>query len=336
MNGQPAMPANQVVRFLLLGPFEAYREEDTTSLELGPEQERRLLACLLAAKGKPVDRERLIAVVWDVQRPKDELDALWRLVGRVRRRLGTFGLTEVLIVSGSSYRLDVPPEHVDLHVFRAICEQGLSLIGHDDQRAGRMLQQALSLHRGQPLAGLTGTWVEAYRHTIGEEYHVAEIAVYELAIRVGKSGEVVPRLSNLFHERPSDEQVAWLYMHALYRSGRQSDALDVFHQVRSHLDESIAVESLQALRDLHQRMLKQDPDLMTAEAVAYPGARSSGSGSTPFDDAKPGGQDQEDKQARASDDDPSREHRGERTRIGNVNRFEGSVTVFGDQNFTAH
>ncbi|MCO5995829.1 AfsR/SARP family transcriptional regulator [Actinoallomurus rhizosphaericola] len=341
-------------RFLLLGPIAAYAPGTGDPVDLGPDHEQCLLVVLLAAGGKSVPRDRLIKAVWDDTPPEDPTDAVWRLVSRLRRRLQDAGLTDVLKRTGATYRLEVPPEQVDLHRFRAMSAQARRLLGHDDHRAGELLEEALGLHRGVPLAGLKGTWIDAYRHTITEEYHMAEIALYELAIRLGKSRDVVPALTNLLHERPDDESVAWLTMHALYRSGRQGDALAVYREITEHLDRTLAVPSLAALADLHQRMLASDPGLMTADAVTIPFGRSGAPGALPAGDGPAaggtdaggtgaegaGGADADDAQdtkdtARTEQEEPRRGTSVTAQEIGNVAVFEAPVTVHEGFNFTA-
>jgi DNA-binding SARP family transcriptional activator len=326
MTEQLSVHERRAVWFQLLGPIEGYAEGSENPLDLGQGNEQRLLVALLAAERKAVSRDRLITAVWDGRPPEDPLDAFYHLVSRTRRRLRRVGLDDMFVTRGSTYLLDVPPEQVDLHCFHELTARARGHVGHDDQLAGALFQEALGLCRGEPLGDLKGTWVDAYRHTLKEELHVAGISMYELALRLDKAREVVPALGTLFRDRPGDESVAWLYMHALYRSGRQGDALAVFREIKEHLDETLAAETLKALADLHERMLRNDPGLMSEEAVAIPFGRSAG-------EPRPAGPPEDERTEDAAEDEPeaagSSEERWQQVTITAQNSqfFGGPVNV---------
>lgn len=162
--------------------------------------------------------------------------------------------------------------HVDVHRFHDLIARANELAG-DDRQVIALLEEALRLHQGEPLAGLRGRWIGGYRHRLIEERRAAELTLCEAAIRVGESRERIDKLHSLFRDRPGDEWAAWLYMHALYRAGRQRDALLVWRTVR-HLDDPTATASLRALSDLCERILCQDDDLLRPEAVKFPGGEA--------------------------------------------------------------
>jgi DNA-binding SARP family transcriptional activator len=246
------------------------------SRPLGPEQEQRLLVALLDARGVPVTRGRLMEVIWDDQ-PEDVQGALNHLVLGLRRRLTAAGHSGLLAGGNGTYQLDISPEQVDVHRFHALTARARELVG-DDKQEVLLLEEAMALHRGEPLAGVRGRWIGGYRHRLTEERHAVELALYEAAIRHGESRERIPGLHSLLQERPSDEWVAWLYMHALYRAGRTSDALEIWHAVSKHLDKTIAADSRKALTDLYQRILRNDDDLLRPEAVGFPAGGVGGNG----------------------------------------------------------
>ena len=259
-------PGGQPVGFRVLGPFQMTVGGHPG--ELGPEQEQRLLVALLDARGARVPHGRLMEAIWDDQ-PEGALDALYHLAHALRRRLAAAGQAGVLTGGNGTYMLAVPADHVDVHQFHALADQARRTAGHDDALAVGLLEEALRLHRGEPLAGMRGRWVDNYRHGLVEERRAIELALYEVAIRRGESRERLPGLQALFRQRPQDEWVAWLLMHALYRAGRQSEALSVRREVDDHLD-VIAVASLKALGDLYERILRQDDDLLRPEALSFP------------------------------------------------------------------
>jgi DNA-binding SARP family transcriptional activator len=171
--------------------------------------------------------------------------------------------------AGGTYQLAVAAEQVDVHLFHELTARARGLAGSDDLLAAASLDQALQLHRGEPLAGLGGAWIDGYRHTLTEERRAAELRFHEVSLRLGRHLDQIAELSRLFTERPGDEWVAWLCMLALYRAGRQGDALEVYGKLRVHLDQTIAAESLEALAELHQRILRGDASLLRPEAVAF-------------------------------------------------------------------
>jgi DNA-binding SARP family transcriptional activator len=258
------------VTFRLLGAVRITRGEQ--SLSPGPAQQQRLLVKLLAAKGMPVANDELMAAIWDdVTGPGATSEALHHLVCAARKPLVAAGLGNVLRNAGGTYCLDVPPAYVDVHMFRAQTERARVLDRDGDQRAVRLLEDALGLCYGEPLAGLPGQWIDGYRYTLAEEIRAAHRALYQTAIRHGESCEGLPGLSTLLRERPDDELVAWLYMNALYRAGQPMRALEVKREFSAQMLEANATENGPALDDLYQRILRRDEDLLSPGALDFPG-----------------------------------------------------------------
>jgi len=258
------------VTFQLLGAFRMTRGRQPHPL--GPAQQQRLLVKLLAAKGMQVANDELMSAIWDdVPGPGATLEALYHLVGAVRRTLATAGLGDVLRNVNGTYCLDVPPAHVDVHVFHAQTERAHALACTGDRRAVGLLEEALRLCHGEPLAGLPGRWVDGYRYTLAEEIRAAQLALYQTALRHGESRERLPGLSTLRRERPDDELVAWLYMQALNRAGQPTRALEVKREFSAQLIETNGTENGRALDDLYQRILARDDDLLSPEALDFPG-----------------------------------------------------------------
>lgn len=277
------------VTFQFLGAFRITR--DRQPHPPGPGQQQRLLVKLLAAKGMPVANDELMAAIWDdVPGPGATLEALHHLVAAVRRNLATAGLDDVLNNANGTYRLDVPPAHVDVHVFRARAERARALSRDGDRRAVGLLEEALGLCYGEPLAGLPGRWADGYRYTLAEEIRAAQLALYETALRHGEARERLPGLSTLLRERSDDELVAWLYMHALYRAGQPTRALAVKREFSTQLLELNGTENGRALDDLYQRILAKDNSLLAPEALAFPGSERGARASHP---GSHDGQDQE-------------------------------------------
>jgi DNA-binding NarL/FixJ family response regulator len=252
--------------FKLLGPFQMTADEEL--VEPGPRREQRMLVALLEARGAPVSHARLMDAIWD-DTPGTGRRILSQLAYNLRRRLAAAGDAGALIVTNDAYKLALPAERVDVHRFRALVDCARRLVVDDDWRAASLLQEALSLHRGEPLAGLRGHWIDNYRHALMEERRAAELTLYEIAIRHGESRERVPALRALYWERPDDEWAAWLLMHALYRVGRQAEALAVGRDAR-YSNETVAAASMYAFRHLSERILRQDDTLLRPEALRFP------------------------------------------------------------------
>jgi DNA-binding SARP family transcriptional activator len=271
----------ELVVFRLLGAF--HMSVAGRSQWPGPEQVQRLLVKLLAANGMPVGNDELMRAIWnEVPGTGATSESLHHLVGVARRSLATVGLEGVLVNERGSYRLDVPPAQVDIHVFHVLTARAREAARVSGQDAVVLLEQALRLRAGEPLAGLRGDWIDRYRQTLVDELWAAEQALYETAIKHGEAHERLPGLSALHRDRPDDERMTWLYMHALYRDGQQIEALEVKREFERYLRDSYGMDCGRALNDLSQSILRQDAALLTPEAVSFPvgqtGARAMGLG----------------------------------------------------------
>jgi DNA-binding SARP family transcriptional activator len=287
------------VCFRLLGGFRLTVAGQSESP--GPEQSQRLLVKLLAARCMPVDNDELIRAIWDkVPGPGATSEALHHLVGVARRRLADAGFQGVLNNGRGTYRLEIPPAQVDIHVFHALTARARELSREGDRDAVVLLEQALRLRSGEPLAGLRGDWVDRYRQTLTAEIRTAEQSFYEGAIRHGEAHDQLPGLSALHRDHPDDERVTWLYMHALYRDGEQMEAVQVKQDFDRHLRDEYGMDCGNALNDLFQRILRKDAALLTPEAVSFP---SGGSGARVRPPGRPFPHDGQDK--RQAEPDPS-------------------------------
>jgi len=259
----------QPVAFALLGAFRLRVGGRAESP--GPEQVQRLLVKLLAAKAAPIANDELLQAIWDeVPGPAATAESLHHLVGVARRRLASVGLPDVLVNGRGNYRLDVPPALVDVHQFHALTARARELAREYDPRAVKLLDEALGLRRGEPLAGLRGDWVNRYRLTLEGELLAAEQALCETAIQHDQAGDRLPRLSSLYRERPDDERLTWLLMHALYRTGRRAEALTVKLEFGARLSDAFGLDCGKAIDDLYLRILNNDESLLAPGAVNFP------------------------------------------------------------------
>ncbi|WP_326794483.1 tetratricopeptide repeat protein [Streptomyces sp. NBC_01808] len=248
----------------LLGPVEL-RGADGRQYALGPPQQRCVLAVLAMSAGRPVMVEMLIRNVWRDEPTDAARDVLYTYVSRLRRVLrhaaGEDPDAPALRRGNGGYVLDIAPEKVDLQRARALAGRGRSERSGDPERALELLGEATALWRGTPLAGVRGQWAEQVRAGLERERVTLLTERYDLELELGRHAESVAGLSAEVVENPLVEPLAAQLMLALYRSGRQSDALQVYARTRRSLVEEIGEEPGPELRGLHEQILRQSPRL---------------------------------------------------------------------------
>lgn len=248
----------------MLGALEVLA--DGRPLELGPPRQRAVLAVLLLNANQVVTTDRLAEELWPGDVPKTASKAIQVYVSSLRK---TFGESrEVLETRGNGYVLRVETGELDLYEFERLLQRAQ---GEEPSAKAETLRAALSVWRGAPLADLTyepfvqpeAARLEALRLLALEERVEAELAL-------GRGPELVPELETLVSERPLQERPRAQLMLALYRSGRQAEALDVFREGRRSLDEELGLEPGPALRELEAAILRQDPDLVVPATASTP------------------------------------------------------------------
>jgi DNA-binding SARP family transcriptional activator/tetratricopeptide (TPR) repeat protein len=244
------------VEHRLLGPVETW--VDGCPLDLGYAQQRCVFAVLLAELNKVIPARVLIARVWGDGPPPSAQAALYAHIARLRHTLAGAAGTRVVRRAGG-YVAEADPETVDLHRFRLLVAAARAAA---DGRAACVLDQALDLWRGVPFSGLASPWLNAVRGGIEAERIGAVLDRNEAYLRAGRHGELIGGLTELCAAHPLDERLAGQLMRALYRSGRQADALSRYHQIRRHLTDEFGVDPQPGLRKLFQQILRSDPGLM--------------------------------------------------------------------------
>ncbi|RKN11484.1 AfsR/SARP family transcriptional regulator [Streptomyces radicis] len=257
-----------MVDIRLLGAVEL-RAPDGSRFELGPPQQRCVLALLAMTPGRPVTTETLIDRVWPSDPPANARDALYTYVSRLRRVLGRAGGgagAPAVRRSAGGYLLDIPQDRIDLHRSRGLVrrarEARAAAVGAaGTRRAAELLGEAAALWHGTPLAGLKGEW--AGRARIGLERELVTLLTdrFAMELRLGGHAEAVGPLSAAVLDHPLAEPLVEQLMTALYRSGRQADALAAYARARQQLSEDLGEEPGRALRELHERILRRDPAL---------------------------------------------------------------------------
>lgn len=248
------------MHFFVLGPLEV-RHEDRV-LSLGGVKQRSLLAVLLLRANEVVPREALIDELWGEGVPERALQQLNVRLSRLRRSLENGGESPLVTTPGG-YLLRVAPGELDLHSFQQLVEKGRqALRDGDPQRASECLREALSLWRGQALSDLNHEPFARVELDRLEELRLAALEDrVEADLALGRHGEVVSELEALIAHHPLRERLRGQLMLALYRSGRQADALRAYRDTRRELVEELGLEPGPSLRDLENKILRQDVTL---------------------------------------------------------------------------
>jgi len=258
------------MEFRVLGPTELWSAGQPS--DLGSAKARSVLAILLLTPRTIVPAEALIDRLWDSSPPAKARETLSVYVARLRASLRqAVGDGVRLAGRASGYVLDVDPEAVDLHQFRRLRRQASALAESGDyDHAARLLRNSDALWRGQALAGIRGDWVARMRDSLEEERRAVIFERVECELELGRHADLIGELRSLLAQYPLDETFIALQMTALYRSGRQGDALSLYRETRSLLTEEQGTEPGPELAELHQRILRRDPGLLAKPASRSP------------------------------------------------------------------
>jgi DNA-binding SARP family transcriptional activator/tetratricopeptide (TPR) repeat protein len=271
------------VRFELLGPLRAWRED--VSINLGPVQQRVVLAVLLLQQNRLIGRQQLVNAVWGEAEPRYAANLLHRHVSGLRSVLGLgrnfAAASGRLAWMDGGYLLTVPAGGVDLELFdQEVDRARQARAARDLAAATGLLRGALARWRGPVCDGLSSPFLDAQRERLNERrINVVEECI-ELDLTVGGRVDLLTELRQLVAEYPFRENLHGLLMLALYRSGRRADALAAFQDVRHLLRKELGVEPAARLQRLHQQILTADPELAAPahEELAPGGASLTGSG----------------------------------------------------------
>ena len=273
-----AVPA---LRFGVLGPLRVWRQG--TVVDLGPVQQRVVLAVLALQAGRPVGRQQMIDAVWGETQPRNAVNLVQRHVSGLRRALEPDrpGRTpsDLLTWTDAGYLLTLPPGALDLELFvRELARARTARAAGQLQEAAAALHSALELWRGPVCDGLSSPFLDAQADRLAESCVSALEDRIELDLVIGDHGDLIAELRDLVAEHPLRERLRGLLMLALYRAGRQADALTAFRDARRELHDELGVEPSAPLQQLHQQILTADPALAPggpAQAGSDVGAKTS-------------------------------------------------------------
>ncbi|WP_188192165.1 AfsR/SARP family transcriptional regulator [Nonomuraea sp. SYSU D8015] len=255
------------MEFRILGSVELWA--DGEACELGSAKERYVLAILLLTPGQPVPINALIGRIWGDAPPSKARESVHSYVARLRGRLNRrLGDTSARLSSRSgAYVLEVDPQTVDLHRFRRLNAQARAIADSGNPHdALRLLREAESLWRGDPLSGLSGEWAAKFRTSLESEHRAAIGMRLTLELDEGRHADLVGELYGLVDQYPYDESFVENLMVALYRCGRQGEALEAYHRASHRLVEELGAEPGPSLRGTYDRILHGDRDLATPPA----------------------------------------------------------------------
>jgi DNA-binding SARP family transcriptional activator len=239
------------MEFRILGPLEV--TEHGRPLALGGTKQRALLALLLLRANEVASRDRLIDELWGGSPPDSGKTALQVHVSQLRKALGR----DLILTQPPGYLIRINDGELDLHRFEQLVATARA---EEPVEAARLLREGLALWRGAPLAELGDSFAAAERAL--EEQRLAALEQrIDADLALGRHAELVPELEGLVREQPLRERLRGQLMLALYRSGRQADALEVYRSGRRLLDEELGLKPADELQRLERAILNHDPSL---------------------------------------------------------------------------
>ncbi|MFD4880286.1 BTAD domain-containing putative transcriptional regulator [Streptomyces sp. NPDC058420] len=252
----------------VLGPLCAAVNGDSIVPTAG--KPRQVLALLALYPGRVVPVSTLMEEIWGTELPQSAVTTLQTYIMQLRRSLGTAmgpgapgGAKNVLATRHGGYLLQVPPQSVDVHTYERLIGEGQEAFEQgEDERAARCFRQALALWQGAALVDVRlGPVLEIEVLRLEESRLVTVERRIDADLRLGRHAELIAELTDLVARHPQHEGLHAQAMLALYRSGRQASALDIYRRLRRRLIDELGVEPTPQLQRLHQAMLAVDPEL---------------------------------------------------------------------------
>jgi len=249
---------------MLFGEFEVVR--GGVAIPIRGAKQRALLALLALNRGNPVSADRLIDQLWGDGQTAKPANALQAQIVQLRRTLGA----SAIVTSESGYALDVSAADLDAARFEDLVAEGRRLSTEGEvARASAVLGDALRLRRGEPLSEFAyAGFADAERAHLNELALVATEYRVEADLELGHHNQLVGELEALCRDHPLRERLWELLMLALYRAGRQAEALRAYTEIRDRLVDELGVDPGSSLRELETRVLDHDPSLVAEQPPA--------------------------------------------------------------------
>jgi DNA-binding SARP family transcriptional activator/tetratricopeptide (TPR) repeat protein len=249
------------VEFRVLGPVQV-RDGDRM-VPVPPGRVLTLLTLLLLRANQVVTQRELAEQLWQDSPPAHPRAAIHTIVRRLRHALGDGAGGRIIQTAPDGYLIRLDPSHLDLSAFRRLVVRATDAVEPSEQ--ARLLGQALDLWHGEPLAGITSDALIVHEvpRLIEERLHALE-RLMDARLRLGEHAQLVPLLTSLTREHPLRERFWAQLMLALYRCGRQADALLAYRSVATLLADELGVDPGPELQDVHRSVLMADPRLAVA------------------------------------------------------------------------
>jgi DNA-binding SARP family transcriptional activator len=247
--------------FSILGPLRV-RSGDA-ALDLGGPAQRGLLALLLASPHVPVADDRLIDELWGDEPPASAHHLLQVYVSQLRGLLGSTPFGPRIVREGAGYRMRLEPGELDAERFTTALPDRRQVADGDLEAAEEALARAMRLWRGAPFGDLRDApaMVRAHGEYLERRHREALASWIDVRIRLGRHHELGPELFELVKQHPYDEALRGQLMLALYRCGRQAEALAAARALEARLREDLGIDPSPEVRDLYRRILLQAPEL---------------------------------------------------------------------------
>ena len=245
-------------QFQVLGPIQVLEEGEP--LDIGGPKPRTLVALLTARVGQPLSTEALIDALWGERAPEAAANTLQSYVSRLRKALGQ----SMIVSTGTGYQLDVADTAVDARRFESLVADARAVLQTDAAKSAALLDEALGLWRGHPFEDDAAAGDELRPEvTRLEELRLQAIEDgIEAALALGRHEAVIGDIEAQLIDHPWRERLWGQLMTALYRSGRQGEALRAFQRAQRVLGDELGIEPSPELRRLEEQILLQDTGLL--------------------------------------------------------------------------
>ncbi|MEU6092564.1 BTAD domain-containing putative transcriptional regulator [Streptomyces sp. NPDC047085] len=246
------------MRFNILGSLEGWSGE--RRLRLGSPTQERVLVTLLLEPGRMVPMPRLVAAAWDEEPPQTAGHQIRKAIAALRTRIP--GGSGLILTDGAGYRAVLAEEELDLHEFGRHQQLAREAVagGRPGEAVGH-LKSCLDLWRGPVMAGAGGEIISAASAALEERHMAVAEQYFELQLELGQSGELIGPLRELVTAHPLRETLRGRLMLALYRAGRQAEALEEFGRVRELLVEELGIDPGVELTRLYEAILRDSPEV---------------------------------------------------------------------------
>lgn len=275
--------------FRILGPLEV--ERNARPIALTSHKQKALLAILIIAAPRVVSTDRLLNDLWG-EDARGKENTLWTYISRLRSALEPdrrkHDGSEVLCTKDHGYALDIPSSEIDARRFEAKSGEGTALIRDDPRKASELLNEALAMWRGPALADFA--YEEFARPEILRLEELRLVALgdrIDADLRMGESRQLIAELEAIHGAHPLRERFVAQLMLALFRSGRQADALRAFERFRGRVGEELGVEPSPELARLEEQVLLHDPGIRAPERLAGSTSEGLQSAPNPFKGLRP-------------------------------------------------